>query len=267
MFWCIMEFRTLVFIGLCYSSFKNLFSILLIFFIIQSYSAFILLIFFSLNIPIGFTFAILLKLSMFPFYFWYLRVIPFFSNFMFFFSSTFFKVPSILIVHNFFSLLDNKIIVISVIITIFVGALVIIKANDLRLVLISSSVVNNSWFLIAQFQRLFIFFSYFIFYFTALLLIIIIIGSKSSTNSLNSPTYSNVLPITLLLLTLAGLPPFPLFFPKMLVVYYFTVNAASVLYIIFIILVSILTLIGYLKHVFRVLMFNYSNNIVFCMSL
>ncbi len=68
-FWAMLEIRTLVFIGMSFSLFKNNFSQLLTFFIIQTVSAFSLLLFYVTNSDFGFTLSLLLKLSIFPFHF------------------------------------------------------------------------------------------------------------------------------------------------------------------------------------------------------
>lgn len=259
MFWSIIEFRTLVFIGLSYSAFKNSFSRLLIFFIIQSYSAFIILIFFCINFSFGFTFTILLKLSIFPFYFWYLSVIPLFSNFMFWFSSTFFKIPSIIILYNFFYILNYNVFFISRILTIFFGALAMLSSNDLRFILISSSVVNNSWFFFSQIVRLLVFLVYFLVYFLILTAIVYHVHFNSSTNFLSYCSIKHTNFVVVSLLTLSGLPPFPLFFSKMLVVFILLANIQYFFIVLLLLFVSVLTLVGYLKYVFNILIYSYFN--------
>lgn len=259
LFWSIIEFSTLVFIGLSYSALKNRFSRLLTFFIIQSYSAFIILIFFCVNSSIGFTFTIILKLSIFPFYFWYLSIIPFFTNFMFLFARTFFKIPSVLIMFRFFYMIRYNLLLISRILTIFVGALIIIRRNDLRFILISSSVVNNSWFVFSQLIRLFVFFIFFLLYSLILTIILLHIHSNSSTSFIRYSSIKHTKIIIVSLLTLSGLPPFPLFYIKILIVTRLIFNLSHFFIVLLLILVSVLILVSYLKHVFIVLISSYSN--------
>lgn len=262
-FWSIIEFRTLIFIGLSYSAFKNRFSRLLIFFIIQSYSAFMMLIFFCINYSVGFTFSILLKLSIFPFYFWYLRIIPLFNNFIFFFSSTFFKIPSIFIIYNFYFILDYKLLLISRVLTILIGALPMLIRNDLRFIIISSSVINNSWFVFSQIVRLLIFFLYILTYFLFLIQILFIFNSNSSVSY--SITKDSKPALVFSLFTLAGLPPFPLFYIKVLIVFNIITNI-NTLFIVLFLFIRILTLIGYLKYVFTIIMFEYTNQCYFILN-
>ena len=100
-FWVLIEVSTLVFIGIRYSVFKNNFSFLLIFFIIQTISAFFLLIFFIYPYPTLMSFSMFLKLSIFPFHFWFLSLINYFPNFVLFISMTIYKIPPIFILRIF----------------------------------------------------------------------------------------------------------------------------------------------------------------------
>lgn len=257
-FWSIIELSTLIFMGLSYSSLKNSFSSLLIFFIIQSYSAFMLLIFYCLSLSYGFTLSIILKLSMFPFHFWYLSLIPSFRNFIFFLSSTFFKIPSVLIIYSFYYLLDLKLMFFSIVLTVIVGSISIILRNDFRFILVSSSVVNNSWFIMSQITSLFTFSIYFIIYSLIFYLIVYLFRTNSSFNTLAYSLDKSKIVFLFSIITIAGLPPFPLFYVKMFVIFSILYNAQSYLVLI-LIFMSVLTLVRYIKFVFNILMFNCSN--------
>jgi hypothetical protein len=130
--------------GVSYSIYKNNFSQLLIFFIIQTIAAFSLLVFFTTSFSLGFTFSFLLKISMFPFYFWYVDLVSMFPNFLFFFSSTVFKLPSILILFYFINIFCLKTLFVSSILTIVAGSALIVFTNDYRFLLLASSISNNS---------------------------------------------------------------------------------------------------------------------------
>ena len=163
-FWSLIEIRTLVFMGMSYSLFKNNFSQLLTFFIIQTISAFSVLVFYVIGWHLAFTISILLKLSMFPFHFWYLNLIPFFPNLVLFMSRTVFKIPSMLLLLFFYTNLDLTSLIISIVLTILVGAMSMIFRNDLRFLLIASSVANNSWFILSILARVILFSLYIFFY-------------------------------------------------------------------------------------------------------
>lgn len=258
-FWTIIELRTLVFIGVAYSLFKNNFSPLLLFFIIQSLSAFSLILFYFIDFSVGFSVALLLKLSIFPFYFWYLNLIPLFNNSIFFLSSTIFKLPSIFIISNFYCFINFSVLFMSALLTITIGALVIINSNDLRFVLIASSVVNNSWFVFTQYANMLLFIAYFVIYRLLLFYVLYIVNTQSTYRFVNiENSYSNT-QVVLCLFTMAGLPPFPLFFIKMSLVHFISSYSNSSFYVFVLILIRVATILGYLKHVFRNLL--NSNNL------
>lgn len=257
-FWALLEMRTLVFIGLSYSLFKNNFSQLLTFFIIQTISAFSLLVFYVVGWDLAFTLAVLLKLSIFPFHFWYLNMVTFFPNIVLFISRTFFKIPSIILIYLFFSCLSLNLVFFSIVRTIFLGAFSMIFSNDLRFLLVSSSVANNSWFIISALASVLVFFGYILFYSFFLFYILSNLKGLSSSFVLNS---SSCVPLVLFcLVAMAGMPPFPVFFMKMVRVLrlsFYVLN--SRIFIFFIILFRVLMLLGYLKYSFSLIFYAYSN--------
>lgn len=253
-FWSLMEISTLIFIGMRYALFKNNFSQLLTFFIIQTVSAFSVLVFYIMGWDFAFTFSLLLKLSIFPFHFWYLNLIPHFPNLVLFISRTFFKIPSILIIYFFFDYLNISAFIISLVLTIFIGAISIVFSNDLRFLLIASSVANNSWFSLSIMSGVTVFYIYLTFYSFFLYLVLSSISTLRS-GSITKTRRSNTNVILLRLVSIAGIPPFPVFFIKMFVV----VTAVSLyfvrrVYVFFIILSSVFILLGYLKYCFSVVM-------------
>ena len=259
-FWSVMEISTLVFMGVSYSIIKNNFSSLLSFFIIQALAAFSLLVFYCLGSAFGFSVALLLKLSMFPFYFWYMNIVFNFPNLIFFFSSSFFKLPSVFIIYIFYEILDYKMITCSSVLTVLGGAMIIVVSSELRLLLIASSVVNNSWFYFSQLVNITFFFLYFFMYVTFLFLIIYQVSCLTSLNNFTYIPY-NIL-IVFLLFRLAGFPPFPLFYAKILVVLNL-VSLTSFSFGILIFIVSVvLRIVGYLKHVFISIFYKYRNRLL-----
>lgn len=258
-FWVVIELRTLVFIGISYTAFKNNFSSLLLFFIIQSLSAFSLILFYFIDSNTGFTLSLILKLAMFPFFYWYVNLIPRFNNFMFFLSRTVFKLPSVFIIINFYYSVNMLLLFFSAVLTVILGAVIIINSRDLRFVLICSSVVNNSWFLFSQYTNRVLFIMYFLLYGSLLLYILFTINRQSSNRF---TAIKHRLPVTFCLFTMAGLPPFPLFFVKIMLVYYLVFTSISSFYVFFLILLRVVTMLGYLKYIFSSLMYSNSSNIV-----
>lgn len=265
-FWSLIEISTLVFMGMSYSLFKNNFSQLLTFFIIQTISAFSVLVFYVIGWNLAFTLSLILKLSMFPFHFWYLNLIPFFPNLVLFLSRTIFKIPSMLLLLFFYSSLDLYSLITSVVLTIFVGAIRIIFRNDLRFLLIASSVANNSWFILSMLASVLLFSLYLFFYSVFLFLVLFSLGRLSS-GSLYKLSFSSRSLILLRLVSMAGIPPFPVFFIKMCsVLALSSLFMGSSLYIFFIMLFSVFMLLGYLKFCFSLIMNVYTNQQSFIFS-
>lgn len=134
-----------------------------------------------------------------------------------------------------------------------------LSSNDLRFILISSSVVNNSWFFFSQIVRLLVFLVYFLVYFLILTAIVYHVHFNSSTNFLSYCSIKHTNFVVVSLLTLSGLPPFPLFFSKMLVVFILLANIQYFFIVLLLLFVSVLTLVGYLKYVFNILIYSYFN--------
>lgn len=250
---------TLVFMGVSYSFFKNNFSSLIIFFIIQAVSAFSLLVFYCVNNNFMFSLSLFLKLSMFPFFFWYINIAFCFPIFILFFSRTMFKIPTFCLANTFYYIISYNLVFFSIVMTILVRAFVMIFSNDLRMLLVSSSVVNNSWFFLSQYVSVRVFVLYFIVYSFFLGCLMFRSSTLFSMGNLSYNLNYNFL-IILSLFTLAGLPPFPLFYVKLLIIFLVTNYFFSYLYVLFVILFTVLSMLGYLKHVFRVILINFSNS-------
>jgi hypothetical protein len=155
-YWCIIEISTIVFVGIGYRFLKNRFSFFLIFFVIQRLSAFLLLVFFVLGWVYLFTFSFFLKLAMFPFHFWFVGLVQYFPNLVFFMIRTIFKIPRLYILLYYPSLFRLGMVVLGSLINLVAGGALMCRALELRFVLMCSSVSNNSWMLIAALSRVLI---------------------------------------------------------------------------------------------------------------
>lgn len=250
--------RTLVFMGMAYSLFKNNFSSLILFFIIQTISAFSLLLFYCFLNRFMFTFFILLKLSMFPFYFWYLGVVYRFPTFIFYFTSTFFKIPTFLLVFQFTHIVHVSLAFFSIILTILAGAMVIIYRNEFRILIVASSVVNNSWFFLSSFVSVYFFLAY-MFLYSLFLGFLLFPGFHLLTFSHLRFRANKIYIFVFSLFTLAGLPPFPLFFVKIVVVFSLINFFSGYFYIFIVMFFTVFSMLGYLKHVFNIIILKRSN--------
>lgn len=172
---------------------------------------------------------------------------------------TLFKIPSIFILSAFLPLINLNILLFSTLFTILVGGLVIIFSNDLRFIIIGSSVANNSWFALAQLSRALLFFIFFIVYCLFLYLVFSTFGVLVSSSSKNSQMAGNM-SLIVRLMVLSGLPPFPIFYVKIFVVLSIVEVLDMSLFIILAITLNVLVLLGYMKYIFSYFIFFYANS-------
>lgn len=206
--------------GLGYSILRIGFSSLMLYFLLQTISSFTILVAYLLPSPVLFSAFLILKLSIFPFNFWYVRLLYRFPNSLFFLASTFHKLPPLLLVYLFSVDLHFPTLWASILFTMFISSSIMITSSDLRLTLIRSSVGNNSWFIMALLSGLHVFRVFFVVYCTLFYIVVRLFGRLS-----NLPRFS---PKSMLYVTaLRGIPPSPLFFMKMLVLFSLFINGTS----------------------------------------
>lgn len=91
----------LVLMGIAYSIVNNNISSMMVYFFVQSLASFLILISYLFSVDLLFSFALVLKLGMFPFIFWYLSSVSYFPGSLFFFASTFHKLPPLILLFQF----------------------------------------------------------------------------------------------------------------------------------------------------------------------
>lgn len=220
-YWVVIEFMILLLIGLSFTIFTHRFSSLMSYFIIQTIASFNLLIFFYLGLYEAFMISLFLKLSVFPFSSWYPSVVYRFPNFILLLVRTVHKLPPLLLLllfplsfswSLFFTILRTNLLL---------SSFFMLNLSDIRMLLLVSSVGNNSWILAASQLTLPVFLLYFVVYSIRLFVVLTQFNSLSKPSlSLVSSQTSSPLSLSLSLLNLAGLPPLPLFFCKIVVIYY-----------------------------------------------
>ena len=259
--WLIMELIILLFIGMAYTLFYNSFSNLLVYFLVQAFSSFSLLIFYLYWLPFLFTISLMLKLSLFPFHSWFISSVYSFPNFVLFLASTLHKIPIFIILILYSIPLNFTVLWSSILITFFVAGFLILMTSDFRLLLVLSSVGNNSWLLISSFSGMVTFIIFVGVYFLSLLTLFFFLGSSSKPYVFDSKNSSSVSTFSLLVsfISLSGLPPFPLFFSKIYVLYslFSYMQLASSLFLLVIFSRSFL-LMGYLSILIKMLVYSYS---------
>jgi len=252
-FWVFIEFFMLILIGVSFTLFSSSYSFLMLYFLIQTLASFRILIFYISSLRLILSFSLLLKLSMFPFHFWFISVSYRFPNFMLWIISSLHKLPIFFIIMFFSIPLDSFLIWVSVILSTLFSGFLILNSSDLRFRLVVSSVGNNSWLLLSSFQRVFIFSVHFLVYAFTLFLIFHYLSYRRKPNlSLSSPLLLGIV------LSLSALPPFPLFFTKALIFYsIFSFSFYRVL-LTLLILSNVLIVVSYFQVIFKYFIFSFS---------
>lgn len=243
--------------GMRYTIITNKFSYLMMYFLIQTLASFILLLSYIYVSSFLFTISLMLKLGIFPFFLWFIRVVYNLPNLIFFFSISFHKLPIIVLLFNFNLRLNYELLHISIILSVLVRGLIIIRTLDLRILLLISSIGNNVWFIILQMVSIYIFLLYMVFYILGLFIIIVQINNISSYNISENINSQNL--VNIYILYLSGLPPFPLFFLKMLLIYnIFVIRVFNVNFVILLFLFSFI-MCGYFSFLFSFYFIKWNN--------
>jgi len=259
-YWAIIELMMLLFIGLSYTLFVRSYSQLIVYFLIQALSSFFILIFYIYDFNVLLTFSFLIKLSIFPFFIWYINLIYRFPNFIFWLARTLHKIPAMLIISVFSLKLDTNLLWLSIVLTTIVSGLIMLTVVDFRIVLVLSSIGNNSWFFLSQITNIFIFLTFIFIYRVSLFYILNSFKSLSKpvfTTSLQSSSYS----LSFWVLSLSGIPPFPLFYGKILVIlrvlHTLTFNYIFLLFLLF----NSLIVIGYIQSIIKYFIYVYNSTL------
>lgn len=257
-FWSIIELIMLVFIGLSYTLFISSYSQLIMYFLIQALSSFIILVFYIYNIPFLLTLSLIIKLSIFPFFIWFINVVYRFPNFILFLVRTLHKIPVILLMYYFSLPLNTNLLWLSIILTTLVSGIIILRVYDFRIILVLSSVGNNSWFILAQISGLFPFLFFILLYSLSLYLLL------SNFNGLSKPlsytTISNTIySMSFWVISLSGMPPFPLFYGKMIVIYFLYLTLGYNFFIFLFLVFNSLIFIAYLQSIMKYFIYVYTS--------
>nr|QHN89963.1 NADH dehydrogenase subunit 2 [Brachionus calyciflorus] len=259
-YWSVMELMMLLFMGLSYTLFVSSYSQLMVYFLIQTLSSFMLLVFYIYNLPSLLTMAFLMKLSMFPFFMWYINLIYKFPNFMLWLASTLHKLPPMLMIKLFSLELNTNILWLSIVLTVLFSGVMMLMVLDLRLLLVLSSIGNNSWFLLSQMVNMFVFLFFLVIYSFSLFFLLNSFKGMSKP-SLVSSMSSNPYALTLWVLSISGMPPFPVFFGKMLVILSLLMTVDMNYFFMLFLVMNSLMVMGYLQSVMKYFIYIYSSNI------
>nr|QHR79572.1 NADH dehydrogenase subunit 2 [Brachionus rubens] len=259
-YWSVMELMMLLFMGLSYTLFVSSYSQLMIYFLIQALSSFLILVFYIYDYSSLLTVSFLMKLSMFPFFMWYINLIYRFPNFMFWLASTLHKVPAMLMINIFSLHLDMSSLWLSIALTTFISGLMMLSVLDFRMVLVLSSIGNNSWFLLSQMTNMFTFWLFISIY--SLSLFFILSEFKGLSKPLTSISFqSSSYSLSFWVLSLSGMPPFPLFYGKMLIILsLISTLGFNYMFLVFLVFNSLMVM-GYIQSMMKHFIYVYNSNI------
>lgn len=217
--WILIEISSLVFLCIMLRiSSRSGYTSNILYFILQACFRINIVIFYSVESFISVSSAfttlfILTKLGAVPFNILYFYSLNFLDTTPLFLALSTQKVfPAILLISHYSNSLVGF-----VILFIFLSRASILfmsfNTNTLRRVLITSRLFNSSWLILSCLSGYSIFFAYFLVYTSCLFLIL----------------FKNIL--TIPIITLIGLPPFPLFFAKLATVYFLLLSLSSTFYL------------------------------------
>nr|AML26464.1 NADH dehydrogenase subunit 2 [Staphylinidae sp. BMNH 1274657] len=212
------------------------------------------------SIMLIFNSALLTKMGMAPFHFWFPEVIEGLNWFNCLILLTWQKItPMVLVMYNInFQYFFFMIIIFSMLISGFMG----LNQTSLRKIMAYSSINHMAWMISAMFFSESIWFYYFFIY-TILTINIILIFKLINIfyiNQLMISLNNNFMLkffFSLNFLSLGGLPPFLGFFPKWLTIQFLMMNN-WILLAFFMVILTLLTLFFYMRLIFNILII--SNN-------
>lgn len=258
MFWILSEILMLIFMGISFTLFCNRYSSLLVYFLVQLFSRFNVLLFYLFPNTFLFTSSLLLKFGFFPFHSWFISSSYRFPNFILFLSATLHKLPFFFALYLFSMPTNYVMLLVTGILTTILIGLTALSSVDTRLLLVLSSVANNTWLLLASFSLISLLF-YSVFYSLSVLFTLM------SMHSFTKVPFNSVP----LLVNLSGLPPLPIFLPKMFIVCSLSIHDSrlmSSLVIIFLVL-NVPIIAAYISHSASLVIFNQVSLPSLCLKL
>ena len=238
-FWMFIEIRILLFIRVSYSIQNKNFSSLMLYFIVQVFSSFGLII----RIMLDRTFAryfLLIKIALFPFMFWFVQTVYYFSNLVMLLRITFNKLPVLLIINLFSLPLNWNLIFWCGLFSIRVRSLLMVTSVEIKLVLVHSSIRNNLWLLLREELSAGFFFIFFLVYTLSLKILFRFFNPVTSKVFLRSFSIVSFL-------NLASVPLIPLFWAKLIIVYFLMTLNYRLRVIFLMLVIRVLRMLAYLQ--------------------
>uniref|UniRef100_A0AB39A5X4 NADH-ubiquinone oxidoreductase chain 2 n=1 Tax=Senometopia mimoexcisa TaxID=3235071 RepID=A0AB39A5X4_9MUSC len=202
--------------------------------------------------------SLLLKSGSAPFHFWFPNVMEGLSWMNTLILMTWQKIAPLMLISY---IIHKPLIIISIVLSSFIGALGGLNQTSLRKLMAYSSINHLSWMLMAMYSSNILWMIYFLFYsfLSTSMIFLFNIFKISYINQLFSLFYySKTMKYFLFfnLLSLGGLPPFLGFFPKWIVIQSLTLNNQLFL-LTFMVLMALITLYFYIRISYSAFMLNY----------
>lgn len=247
LYWLLIEVFVLLFIAVAYSIKIKSPSCLMLYFIVQTLSSFGLLlrIFFSPALARVF---LLVKIAMFPFMAWFIKALSSFPPLLLLLRITFNKLPVLLLIPTFELLLDWDVVFFFSIISLMLGRVLIVLTLKIPLILIYSSIRNNIWFFIREELN-----THFLLVFLrvyALSLWILLAHFNPITYKMSKSAVR-----FLALMNLARVPLLPMFWVKLLLVYFLAQSYNPIRLIALVLFLRVISTLGYLTPAIKFILY------------
>nr|YP_010715725.1 NADH dehydrogenase subunit 2 [Hermya beelzebul]WDE73952.1 NADH dehydrogenase subunit 2 [Hermya beelzebul] len=205
--------------------------------------------------------SLLLKMGSAPFHFWFPNVMEGLSWFNGFILMTWQKIAPLMLISY---IIIKPLMMISIFMSSLIGAIGGLNQTSLRKLMAYSSINHLSWMLISMYNSNTLWMTYMLFYlFLNFIMIFTFYTYKMShINQLFSLLFNSKMLIFFLminLLSLGGLPPFLGFMPKWFVIQSLSENNQLML-LLFMILMTLITLYFYLRLCYNSFLLNYYEN-------
>nr|QOV03299.1 NADH dehydrogenase subunit 2 [Phaonia errans] len=206
-------------------------------------------------------FSLMMKSGSAPFHFWFLNVMEGLSWTNAFILMVWQKITPLMLISY---IIFKPLIIITVIFSTMIGAIGGLNQTSLRKLMAYSSINHLGWMLAAMYSSNSLWMVYFLFYtFLTFSMVFMFNSFKISyINQLFSLFFNNKnlkFMFYFNLLSLGGLPPFLGFFPKLMVIQLLTMNNQLML-LIFMVLMTLITLYFYIRLCYSAFMLNYYEN-------
>nr|UPL65325.1 NADH dehydrogenase subunit 2 [Pachyphlegyas modiglianii] len=202
--------------------------------------------------------SLLLKMGASPFHFWLPEMMSKLNWIKCMILITWQKLAPLSILNN----INNNFIYISILLSTFIGSMGGLNQTSLRKIMAYSSINHTSW-LMTYMMISSLWYNYWLIYTIIIVMLLWIFNSFNSyhINQLYifNMTILEKYALSVLLLSVGGMPPFMGFLPKLMVINDM-INTKMFPLLLFMMLMSLITMFYYLRMIYSIIMINYMSN-------